>query len=132
MNTESHGWIGVDLDGTLAFYPSNFPDIGPPIPRMQERVKQWLAEGKQVKIFTARVAVVEISNDDGQAADQQFAEYQQALIELWCQKHLGQVLPVTAQKDFLMVELWDDRCVQMVTNTGIPYQDVVAGIEEKT
>ena len=53
----SRGWIGVDLDGTLAEYngwqgPAN---IGAPIPAMVERVKAWLEEGRDVRIFTARV-----------------------------------------------------------------------------
>ena len=52
------GWRGVDLDGTLAYYdhwisPSH---IGPPIPVMQQRVKDWLEKGDQVAIVTARVS----------------------------------------------------------------------------
>ena len=31
----------------------------------------------------------------------------------------GEVLPVTNCKDFGMIELWDDRAVQVVFNTGI-------------
>lgn len=44
------GWIGVDLDGTLAEY-HGWDDgrIGAPIPKMVQRVKQWLAEGKEVR-----------------------------------------------------------------------------------
>ena len=51
------GWIGVDLDGTLAEYGGwKGPDhIGPPVPKMLERVKSWIAEGRDVRIFTARV-----------------------------------------------------------------------------
>ena len=37
---------------------------------------------------------------------------------MWCQAHLGRVLPVTCVKDFGMVELWDDRAVQVVPNDG--------------
>lgn len=50
------GWIGVDLDGTLAHYDGwKGPEhIGAPIPAMVERVKAWLAEGKEVRISTAR------------------------------------------------------------------------------
>lgn len=97
------GWIGVDLDGTLAHYVGwkgeNY--IGEPIPLMITRVKNWLAQGKQVKIFTAR------------------AHYQdRAAINEWCLEHIGQVLEVTATKDFGMVELWDDRAIQVETNTG--------------
>jgi hypothetical protein len=52
-------WIGVDLDGTLAvneFTIQSPLHVGPPVPAMLERVKRWLKDGQQVKIFTARVA----------------------------------------------------------------------------
>ena len=51
------GWIGVDLDGTLAEYHGWHDDgrIGKPILPMVARVKKWLAEGKEVRIVTERV-----------------------------------------------------------------------------
>jgi len=54
----SNGWIGVDLDGTLAYYDEwrGLYHIGEPIPAMVDRVKRWLAEGRDVRIFTARVS----------------------------------------------------------------------------
>jgi len=99
-------WIGVDLDGTLAFYDTwrGTEHIGAPIPAMVERVKLWLHMGKTVKIVTARVA-----DGDPKAI---------AAIQVWCRNHLGQVLPVTNAKDFGMIELWDDRAVQVEQNTG--------------
>jgi hypothetical protein len=99
------GWIGVDLDGTLAYYEGwRGPEhIGDPIPKMLERVKRWIAEGKAVRIMTARAV---------QAENIPF-------IEQWCEKYVGTILPVTFQKDFAMVQLWDDRCVQIIPNTGI-------------
>ena len=36
----------------------------------------------------------------------------------WCRRHIGQVLTITCVKDFAMVELYDDRCVQVRPNTG--------------
>ena len=44
------GWIGVDLDGTLAHDTGwHGPDqIGPPIPEMLERVRNWLNDGRRV------------------------------------------------------------------------------------
>lgn len=44
MNNENLGWIGVDLDGTLAVYKGwNGPEhIGEPIPIMIDRVKLWI------------------------------------------------------------------------------------------
>ena len=35
-----------------------------------------------------------------------------------CQEHLGQVLPITCVKDFHLWQFWDDRSVQVITNTG--------------
>lgn len=113
------GWIAVDLDGTLVQYPHSFPAIGPPIPKMVERVKGWLETGRDVRIFTARVAVVHgLRNASDQHADQDFADDQIRRIQVWCGLTFGCILPVTALKDFHCVELWDDRCVQMITNTG--------------
>lgn len=102
----SSGWIAVDLDGTLAEYHGWVSEahIGAPVPDMLFRVKKWLADGKDVRIFTARVAT---GNTLAVAA-----------IEAWCQEHIGRVLPVTCRKDYGMIELWDDRCVQVEANTG--------------
>lgn len=103
-------WIGVDLDGTLAYYDEwrGVEHIGAPIPEMVDRVKRWIAEGREVRIFTARIAATV------DAASTVLA------IERWCSLHLGTVLPVTCVKDFGMVELWDDRAVQVGRNTGKP------------
>ena len=105
------GWIGVDLDGTLAEYhgwegPSH---IGAPVPAMVNRVRRWLDEDQDVRIFTAR-----ISGDSGPA---QLARIYSTIYE-WCKEHLGTVLPITNVKDFQMIELWDNRCVQVEENTG--------------
>lgn len=108
------GWIGVDLDGTLALYDGwqGEKHIGRPIPLMIERVKRWLEQGIEVRIVTARVCRVDFP--DGQE------EYAVALaaIEAWCKEHVGVVLKVTHKKDFQMRELWDDRCVTVEKNTG--------------
>jgi len=116
------GWIGVDLDGTLAHYDGwKNGEIGEPIPAMVERVKQWLVEGKTVKIFTARVSITGgYSLESHRYADAEFALEQAKLIADWCEKHIGQRLEVTCIKDFAMTELWDDRAVQVVINTGMP------------
>ena len=103
------GWIGVDLDGTLARYSGqDYRMIGPPIPAMVNRVKKWLSYGLDVRIFTARAA---IEPPELRAAAV-------AVIQAWCVKHIGEALPVTATKDFDMVELWDDRAVRVEHNTG--------------
>jgi hypothetical protein len=108
---KSEGWIGVDLDGTLAHYDGwkGIYLIGAPIPLMIDRVQQWLAEGKQVRIMTARVH----PNQDGRTL-----EIVRYWIEKWCLEHIGQVLPITHEKDFGMICLYDDRCEQVEKNTG--------------
>ena len=110
----NNGWIGVDLDGTLAEYNGwqGEMHIGPPVPLMLERVKAWIAAGKQVRIFTARVSTAE-----GNRATSTVQSIK-GVIQEWCEQHVGQVLPITCEKDFAMIELWDDRCVQVVPNTG--------------
>lgn len=102
------GWTGVDLDGCLAMYEGwqGPGHIGEPVPLMLERVKRWLAEGVDVRIFTARVSV----------ADQ--ADEVRAALGDWCEQNGLPRLPVTHQKDYAMVVLYDDRCVQVETNTG--------------
>lgn len=115
-------WIGVDLDGTLAEYGGwQGPDhIGRPIPLMVERVKQWLLEGRDVRIFTARVDGGEVALTMGDVNGEHFKDIQRVRngIELWCKEHIGQVLPITNRKDYGMTELWDDRAVQVIPNTG--------------
>lgn len=104
----SLGWIGVDLDGTLAHYDRwrGIDHIGEPITAMVRRVQEWLDKGQAVKVFTARVA-------DGDDVARGF-------IQDWCFKHIGERLEVTNSKDFNMIELWDDRCVRVLINTGDP------------
>lgn len=106
----ANGWIGVDLDGTLAHYDGwhGPTHIGEPVPLMLERVKAWLAAGRDVRIFTARVC------------SRPMTEHLLivAAINEWCRTHLGQVLQITCAKDLSMVELWDDRAVQVEPNTG--------------
>ncbi len=103
------GWIGVDLDGTLSVTDGSIGDIGAPVPRMVARVRAWLDEHREVRIVTARLA-----SSSGPAA----IAVQKRFIEDWCLQHLGTVLKVTAEKDYQMEVLWDDRAVQVETNTG--------------
>ncbi len=104
------GWIGVDLDGTLAKYDGwvGTSHIGEPVPVMLDRVVRWLAQGFDVRIFTARVSRPEQEKEA------------RKVIEAWCRLHIGQVLPITNEKDTGMIELWDDRAVQVIPNTGQP------------
>ena len=105
------GWIGVDLDGTLARYTTwnGFADIGEPIPKMANRVKQWLNDGKTVKIFTARVSSRH-NNKDAETARKAISE--------WTKKHFGKPLEATSEKDSFIDEIWDDKAFGVVKNTG--------------
>lgn len=115
------GWIGVDFDGTLSHYNGwRNGELGKPVQAMQTRVLDWLNAGREVRIVTARVAETGLRNQVGGFDDNAFAAEQRAKIEAWCLEHLGRIIPVTAMKDFGMVELWDDRCVRVVENTGMP------------
>lgn len=113
-------WVGVDLDGTLAEYEKYLgpAEIGPPIMPMVERVKRWLAEGKDVRIFTARIAVVWHADMAIRQTRRRHALMSHAAIEKWCVKHIGCILPITNVKDQHMHELWDDRAVRVIFNTG--------------
>jgi len=108
------------LDGTLAEYHGWVDGrIGKPVPLMVERVKRWLAIGQEVRIMTARVSNGGgYSEESKRDADGAFVAEQHEMIAAWCLEHLGAVIPITCEKDFRMLELWDDRAVQIVPNTG--------------
>jgi hypothetical protein len=100
-------WIGVDLDGTLAHDLGNdggLDEIGRPIKPMLDRLRKWIADGKTVKIFTARAS----------------SPRQVIMIKEWLASYGLPDLEVTNVKDRRMIELWDDRCVQVMTNLGEP------------
>lgn len=99
-------WIGVDLDGTLAYFDSwqGLEHIGKPVPTMAKRVLHWIEQGHKVKILTARASVPEGIPP----------------VERWLKKHKLPALEVTNAKDFYMLELWDDRAVQIIPNMGKP------------
>ncbi len=104
------GWIGVDLDGTLAEYHSggkyDATVIGKPIPAMVNRVKAALRQGYNVTVLTARMV--------GYGGESKVAE----AIRQWTLKHIGTALEATCIKDPGMIELWDDRAVGVESNTG--------------
>lgn len=116
---DEHNWIAVDLDGTLAVYKGwNGGKIGHPIPRMVLFVQELLRKGIKVKIFTARVAASGMVGPSGELDSKEFADKQRALIEDWCEAHIGRKLEVTAVKDLYMVEGYDDRFFRVEHNTG--------------
>lgn len=100
------GWIGVDLDGTLARVDATMlpRQIGPAVPQMLKRVRYWIKTGRNVKIFTARAG-----DPDNER-----------LIHQWCEKHGLPRLEITNCKDHKMIALWDDRAVGVIRNAGVP------------
>lgn len=129
--SKRRGWFGIDLDGTLAIYDGwKGPEhIGEPVPAMVAQVKALLANGEDVKIFTARVAATNDRNAEGVLDDKAFADQQVALIKAWCKRHVGQELEVTAVKDMNMIAFFDDRAVQVIKNTGVPIaEDALAAL----
>jgi len=95
--------IGVDLDGTLAHYIKFDPNhIGDPIPKMIDRVKQWISNGIRIKIFTAR------------ATDPKNIP----AIKQWLDKNGLEGLEITNIKDPDMIAIFDDRAIQVEKNTG--------------
>jgi glycerophosphoryl diester phosphodiesterase len=97
-------WIGIDLDGTIAYYDEwkGIEHIGRPIMPMIEFVKDLISQGKTIKIFTAR------------AKNRASIPY----IHKWLEEYGLAGLEVTNEKDFGMIMLYDDRCMQVVTNSG--------------
>jgi len=78
-------------------------------PRATKLTRTPLAHGKDVRIFTARV------NPNHRGIDVIRAR---RAIEAWCERHFGQVLPVSYEKDRDMMLLSDDRARQVEHNTG--------------
>jgi hypothetical protein len=107
-NYRSGGWVGFDLDGTLAVYDEwrGATHIGEPIMPNVKRAQRYLQDGIEVRIFTARadggLDLEEVTN----------------AIQDWTEKHIGRRLAVTNRKDFGMIRLYDDRAIQVEFNTG--------------
>ena len=103
-------WIGVDLDGTLARYEAYQEGVvGDPIWPMVERVRAVLAAGQyDVRVFTARA-----NNFNDVTAIRDF---------LIMAGLAG--LEITDHKDPACIEIWGDRCRQVLRNAGefaLPY-----------
>lgn len=113
-----HKKIAVDLDGTLAQYDKWVPwnEIGPVIELMKDRIIQWLKEGKEVCIFTARVGK---ENDICWKTREPFTAAQMIkVIQDWLETNGLPRLEVTCRKDNTIIEFWDDRAIQVIPNTG--------------
>lgn len=111
------GWIGVDFDGTLAVHVSSQWDgpLGLPIPLMVQRVRGWLAQGIEVRIFTARVSPR--SKEGALQCAVALASVRERIAD-WCDRNLGQRLECTCEKDHNVLQLWDDKAVRIIRDTG--------------
>jgi len=104
-------WVGFDLDGTLANdgnWISGY-HIGEPIKPMFDIMKEYIDQGIEVRIMTARVS----------SSDKEYTEKVTKIIQSFVEKNAGiKDIPVTCRKDFGMILLYDDRCRQVIPNTG--------------
>lgn len=112
--------IGCDFDKTMAHYEDGDIDklgpehVGEPIPEMVEKIKQALADGAEVYVFTARV-----NPGDGTFKKALNATKSYVVISEWCQRNIGTVLPITHEKSWRWSEIWDDKAKEVLPNTGI-------------
>ncbi len=117
---ETSGWIGFDLDGTLAHYDRDEFNahgghwIGDPMDNIVALVRGYKSMGYEVRIVTARV-----SGLDGDADKRT----QAGLIRAWCDEHKIPCDGITATKDYRMLMLYDDRCAEVFTNSGLMWSD---------
>ena len=115
------GWIGFDLDRTLAIYSlEQGALIGEPIKPILQLVKSLIESGEDVRIFTAR------ANIDSYNGNAELLEYHINAIRIWCKKHIGKELPITCSKDFNTKKIYDDIAVHVVPNTGKLIGDFVS------
>ena len=144
---EGKGWYGFDLDGTLAVYDKweGINHIGEPVKHMVDLIKIMHAEGKVVKILTARVAPREdieirpnpyptdqaVYDAIGRDNEERYRDIYQApkwtardFVSDWCLRNLGFLPEITHGKDHLMLELYDDRVKQVVPNKGLLVEDL--------
>lgn len=115
---EEKQWTGFDLDGTLAKYDGwkGYHHIGEPIAPMVAQLKKLHADGKRVKILTARVAP---TSTDPKKEGGGTPEQVRGVIEQWCEKNIGFLPEITHEKDHYMEAFYDDRCIQVKANEGI-------------
>jgi hypothetical protein len=108
--------IAVDFDGTISFYEHDHADggydpskVGEPIPRMCDRVREWLADGDEVVVLTARVW-------SGHSAEE-IAVARKA-VGAFCLEQFGRELEVTSEKDPHIEVIYDDKAVGVTKNLG--------------
>ena len=118
-------WYGFDVDGTIAdnsAHTFGMGKIGKPIKPMCDLMKKLHAEGRRVKIFTARLSDVGSDRSSQQAVKEH--------IWKWCDENLGFRPEITDRKDYKMECLYDDRAKQVVRNTGECIEDLYRNLAE--
>jgi len=104
-------FIGVNFDGTLARDDGNYKgrsSLGEPIPVVLARVKDRIAQGDVVVLFTSRLADP-TREDHGTVL---------AALHRWTETHVGERLFCTATKFPYLSEIWDWRAVFIPKNAG--------------
>ena len=115
MPTIPQTWVGIDLDGVLArhYWGDGIEQddliIGEPIPEMVQRVREIMAEGWEIRIFTAR----------GAWATTLERRAIQWKIDEWCLSVFGQTFKITNAKDPACHAIYDDLAFRVIRNTGL-------------
>ena len=106
----------VDFDGTLVEDTGwkGFRHIGQPIPEMVKKVREWLSQGDEVILFTARLSPCKEFDPSLEGLD--FDDVK-CMLENWCLEHFGQKLRVTNEKQGDGY-VYDDWARHVVRNTG--------------
>lgn len=132
-NDDPRGWIGVDFDQTLAVHhPGHEAEetgedgeiLNQPIWYTVNRMLGWIAEGRDVRIYTARCASTKKFHKDGSP---KLDDDVVSRIQDWCEEHVqkGWRPPVQFWKDSKVDFIVDDKAEQVFPNTGIPVEDYV-------
>jgi len=129
------GWYGFDLDGTLAVYDGwrGIDHIGAPVAPMVRLARRMHEIGLRIKVVTARVSPRPlpetrpnpyvkhswcVQDPDVQTWALKPDWGAREFVQEWCYRNLGFAPGVTHEKDYAMLQLFDDRCVQVEANTG--------------
>lgn len=130
-------WIGVDLDGTMYTYTEwvGWNVFGEPIQPMHDRVRAFLNAGIQVRIVTARIAIPLGEMENGWRYNR-VARWQCRVSKQWYSDHMMRsaiqdrlvqdgfpMLEIQPHKESGMMMLFDDRAVQVVSNTGVTLEE---------
>jgi hypothetical protein len=130
-----NGNILVDMDGTLFEYHgwTKWNEFGPPIKLMVDRVLAWHAEGRDVRVFTARMPLPQdemVEQTCYKTGEKFNGVMMKKAIADHCEAHFGIRLRAQCYKDLNTIEIWDDRAVGVVANTGLTLVD--EALAEKT